>query len=294
MIRSVPYGLLRTTVLGLTVAVLGLAAPGAAATTPAGDVGSVFVVHGLPGVTADVLIDGAVVEAAVEPAAIVGPFQLDPGEHTVTLRPTAGDSSDLSAMVPVEAGDSIDVVAHYASDPTAAPIITMYPNDLSPVAPDMSRLVVAHTAAVPPADIRVDGDVLFSNVANGEALTQLVPAGTYTVDIVPTGTAGPVVFGPVDLSVGAGELTRVFAFGNPDDDTMDAVVQTLPVPVDGSDAPSIVDTGTGGQAAALREHAAATGTVPPAVPITLATLLVAAALGVIRRRRSGPRPTTSS
>ena len=33
---------------------------------------------------------------------------------------------------------------------------------------DKAKLTVAHTAAVPPADIRVDGKVLFENVANGE------------------------------------------------------------------------------------------------------------------------------
>ncbi len=289
--------LLRTSAK-FTVAIIGAAlivgAPAASATTSTAGTGDVYVIHGLPGVQADVVVDGSVVESAAEARSIIGPLELQPGEHQVTLLPPTGAADELTAMVTVEAGSSADVVAHSATDPTAPPVLTVFPNDLSPVGPDKARLVVAHTAAVPPADIRVDGDVLFSNVANGEALTLLVPAGTYTVDIVPTGTAGPVVFGPVDLSVGAGELTRVFAFGNPDDDTMDAVVQTLPVPVDGSEAPSIVDTGTGGQAAALREHAAATGTVPPAVPITLATLLAAAALGVTRRRRSGPRPTTSS
>ena len=41
-----------------------------------------------------------------------------------------------------------------------------------------TRLAVAHVAAVPAADIRVDGNVLFSNVANGEGLTTVVPAGS--------------------------------------------------------------------------------------------------------------------
>ena len=69
------------------------------------------------------------------------------------------------------------------------------------MAPGKARLVVAHTAVVPPADVRVDGTVLFSNIANGEALTLVVPGGTYNVDIVPAATSGPVVFGPVPVAV---------------------------------------------------------------------------------------------
>jgi hypothetical protein len=89
---------------------------------------------------------------------------------------------------------------------------------------------------------------LFSNVANGEALTVLVPGGSYSVDVVPTATTGPVVFGPVDLTVKPGALNRVFAFGNPQDGTMNAIVQVIDLTTTGSGAPGTVDTGNGGQA----------------------------------------------
>lgn len=253
-------------------------APAASATSTAGT-GDVFVIHGLPGVQADVVVDGSVVESAAEAQAIIGPLELEPGEHEVTLRPTTG-ADELTAMVTVEAESSVDVVAHSATDPTAPPILTVFPNDLSPVGPDKARLVVAHTAAVPPADIRVDGEVLFSNVANGEALTLVVPGGTYSVDIVPTATSGPVVFGPVDLPVSNGELTRVYALGDPEQSTMDAVVHTLPVPVRGADAPAEVQTGNGGQAAASQ------GFDTTAPMIAVAVLLTVGALGLARRRRA--------
>ena len=60
-----------------------------------------------------------------------------------------------------------------------------------------ATLVVAHTAAVPPADIRVDNKVLFANIANGESLKLTVPVATYKVAIVPTGETKPVLLGPL-------------------------------------------------------------------------------------------------
>ena len=94
--------------------------------------------------------------------------------------------------------------------------------------------------------------MLFSNVANGEQLTLTVPRGSYPVDIVPTATSGPVVFGPVDLPVAAASLTRVFAIGVAATSSMDAVVQVLPIATRGSGADvSRVDAGTGGQAQSL-------------------------------------------
>lgn len=273
--------------VALCLAAMAVVASPTAASATAESGGELFVVHGLPRVDADVLIDGDVVESGVGWQDIAGPFDVATGDHTVTLRPTDGETAELSTTVPVAAGDSIDVVAHRTADPTAPPAITIYPNDLSAVAPDKSRLVVAHAAAVPPADIRVNGEVLFSNVANGEALTLLVPPDTYSVDIVPTGTTGPVVFGPIDLEVAAGQLTRVFALGSPDEGNMDAVVHVLPLPVDGAEVPGQVDTGNGGQAAALRTATGGSG-VPVLGLVTAASLLLVTG-AVLVRRRAGSR-----
>jgi hypothetical protein len=143
------------------------------------------------------------------------------------------------------------VVVHRPADPNGAPVLTWFTNDLSAVPAGKASLTVAHTAVVGPADIRVDGKVLFANIANGESLTLVVPATTYTVEIVPAGATGPVVLGPIKLTVAAGSLTRVFAIGDPKDKTMSVAVQVLTAPTTGSSKPKMVDTGTGGQAAAL-------------------------------------------
>lgn len=255
--------------LAALVAAPALAAPGD---------GQLYVVHGVPGVTADVLVDGAVVASGVQAQAIVGPFTVAPGDHEVSLRPASG--APLSARVPVGPSTSLDVVAHRQADPSEPPVITVFPNDLGPVSPGKARVVVAHTAAVPPADIRVDQAVLFSNVANAESLSLVVPAGTYSVDIVPTGTPGPVVFGPVDLPISAGTLTRVFAFGDPAAGTMNAAVQSLPVATRGAGEPATVATGDGGQAALLADRST------PALVVLGAWLLAALVLALLLRRLS--------
>jgi hypothetical protein len=265
------------------IVVASMGSPAGAAPTS----GEIYVVNAVAGTSADLAVDGEVVQAAAAPKTIVGPLTLSPGEHVVSFTPAGAD--EVTATIEVAAGSSSDVVAHLGVDIASGAKFTVFPNDLSPVAPDKARLVVAHTAVVPPADVRVDGEVLFSNVANGEALTLVVPGGTYNVDIVPASTSGPVVFGPVALAVAAEQLNRVYAFGSPEESSMDAIVRTQALPVQGAGEPGSVDTGNGGQAAAMADRFAPT---QPATPVGLGVGLAAALalagaviVGVVRRQR---------
>ena len=207
----------------------------------------VFVVQGLPDREIDVEIDGKSVATDVEGATLTKGFTLDPGSHTFTF---SEDGTDiLSTEVEVDANACIDVVLHLPVDPAGEPVVTLFDNNSEPVPADKASVTVAHTAAVVPADIRVDGKVLFANVANGEALNLVVPVGTYTVDIVPTGESEPVVLGPLELTVQGGSLNRVFAVGDPQSESMRVVVQVFETAKEGSSTPENVDTGTGGQMA---------------------------------------------
>jgi hypothetical protein len=215
--------------------------PGYAANTA-----EIYVVQGLPDKSLDVSIDGKSVDTGVATAKVAGPFKVEPGRRTVTFSDDKGVV--LEKALTVEAQSSSDVVAHLPASASAAPTMTVFENDLSAVPQGKATLTVAHTAAVPPADIRVNGKVLFENVANGESLTLVVPADTYSVDIVPTGKNGPAVLGPVDLTVKAGGLDRVFAVGDPTKKSMNVAVHVIPTGSKGSDKPDRVNTGTGGQA----------------------------------------------
>jgi Domain of unknown function (DUF4397) len=243
--------------------------------------GQVFVIHGLVGQVFDVFVDGKNVCPTAKVKTLVGPLSLAAGAHKVELRD--GSKVIASSSIKVAAGSSTDVVVHSLAEAGGPPQFTAFNNDLSSVAPGKARLAVAHTAAAPPADIRVDGKVLFSNVANGEGLTLTVPAKTYSVDIVPSATASAAILGPVALPVKAGTLTRVFAIGDVSKKTMDAVVHVLPVRQVGAGAPNRVATGDGGQAAA------GVGSGASRLPLTGAVALLAGlllALAWSRRSRA--------
>lgn len=206
----------------------------------------VYVIQGLPGRTVDVAIDGKNVGKNIKTAAVAGPFQVGGGDRKVTF--SDGDQVLLESMVTVRPKSSWDVVVHLPAETKTKPAVTVFRNDLDAVPKGKASLTVAHTAQVPPADIRVDGKVLFADVANGESLTLVVPVATYKVAIVPAGKTRPVLVGPVDLTVTGGALNRVYAIGDPEEKTMNVAVHVLRTGSSGSDKPSRVDTGTGGQA----------------------------------------------
>ncbi|GAB3938534.1 hypothetical protein GCM10029976_053160 [Kribbella albertanoniae] len=205
--------------------------------------GNLYIVQGLPGRTLDISIDGREVATKVPAAKLIGPLGVSAGQRTITAK--QGGKVVIERQVTVASGGSLDVVIHQPASPGGAPVITSYTNKLTAVAADKAAVRVAHTAAVGPADIRVNGQVLFANVANGESLDVVVPAATYRVDIVPAGAKSPVVLGPVDLPVKAGYLTRVFAVGAPSQKTMTVAVGTIKLGPAGTPKPKVVNTGAG-------------------------------------------------
>lgn len=231
--------------LGATLGLAGLTAgPSFAANTA-----SLYVVQGLPGRNVDVKIDGKTVARGVKTAAVVGPFTVGPGSRKVTFSDSGKEL--LSRSFSAQARSSWDVVVHLPAGGSTDPTVTVFRNDTSAVPRGKAELVVAHTATVPAADVRVNGKVLFSNIANGQSLDLTVPVATYKVAITPTGKKSPVYLGPVSLTVKGGAVNRVYALGDPNNNTMNVAVHVLATGSSGSDRPQKVDTGTGGEAAGV-------------------------------------------
>jgi hypothetical protein len=212
----------------------------------AADSAEIFVVQGLPGKVLDVSIDGDSVAKGVKTAEVAGPFKVAAGSRKVTF--TADGEVILERTLSVKASSSWDVVVHLPAQSSGKPLVTVFKNDLSAVPKGKASLTVAHVAAVPPADILVNGKVLFANIANGESLNLVVPVATYKVAIVPTGETEPVILGPVGLTVQGSSLNRIYAVGDPDKKTMTVAVHVIKLTTKGSGKPSKVNTGTGGQA----------------------------------------------
>lgn len=253
MYRSIRALLTAATLLVGVAAIAGVnnGTAAGAAVAPGPGPATLYVVQGLPGAAIDVAVDGRTVAENVTTSKVVGPFAVSAGTRTVTF---ADDNGNVLASNTVDAasGSSSDLVLHQATSAGAPPVVTQFPNDLTAVPRDKASLTVAHTAAVAPADIRVDGKVLFANIANGESLNLVVPVGAYKVDIVPAGENSPVVFGPVELEVQGGSLNRVYAVGDPAARTMNVAVHVLKVAESGSPRPTLVDTGTGGMAVLIQ------------------------------------------
>jgi hypothetical protein len=280
--RRLLGGMITTAAMILVAVVSGAGQAQGAATT-----GDVYVIHGLTGSTADILVDGTNVAPSAAPKTLVGPLRLAPGDHVVTFR--EGTDTLVSARFTVRAGASLDVVAHRTADSSRQPVVTVFMNDLSAVRPGTVRLVVSHVAVAPPADIRVDGEPLFRNVAGGESLTLDLPAKEVTIDVVPTAVTMPAILPPTKVDLQAGTLTRVFAIGDATEGTVDAVVQVLKVGVVGSGRPTQVRTGDGGQAA----DTLVGGRPGPATMTLLAALLAFGGVAALNRRRPA-RPVIGS
>jgi len=238
--------------------VVSLAGVGAAATAiPPKPATQVYFVAGV-GHRVELTVDGDSVHN-LAPKAVLGPVDLAEGRHQVEF---SSASWTVSAEITLDR-PSVDVVVHRPADVTGDPIITVFTNDLHPIAADRARLTVAHTAVVPPADVRVAGQVLFANIANGEFVTKEVPADTYSVDIVPTGESTPL-FGPLDLTLTAGALNRVFAIGQPENGSMDAVVQVIPLRTKTDVPPASVHAGSAGLVGAAGSSGSSPGDTWPA------------------------------
>lgn len=235
----------------LAVALLMVLAPAASAQS---DTGLVTVVHGVPGVTVDVWVNGDATLEGFEPGTVTDPLELPAGTYDVEIYPagTDPDSEDpvISGSADLEAGANVSLVAHLDAEGT--PTLGVFANDTSKIDAGEARITVRHAAAAPAVDVLADGDAVFTGVENGQEGVAEVPAGTIEAAVALAGETDPVL-GPAEVNLDEGVNTIVYAIGSAEDDTLDLLVQTI-----GGlhKAPSGVESGTGGLKAAEQQRAA--------------------------------------
>ena len=182
--------------------------------------GNVSIVHGVPGLTVDVYIDGNLTIPSFAPETITPRLLLPAGTYDISIYAEgANPLSDAAAIVAsgVEVPEGVDasVVAHL--DASGKPTASVFVDDLSATADGEGRVTVRHTAEAPAVDVLANGGVLFGDVENGEGGSADVPAATYEVTLNSPPGSGSQVFpasGSVSLPVAEGANTFVYAIGS--------------------------------------------------------------------------------
>ncbi|HQY32893.1 DUF4397 domain-containing protein [Actinotalea sp.] len=222
---------MRTRTIGTAATGLGLGlALAAAGATPAfaADEAQLSVLHGVPGLTVDVYVNGELTLDDFEPGDLAGPLALPAGTYTVAI--TAADAADDSAPaigpvdLPLAANGNYTAVAHL--DAAGAPTATLFTNDVSATAAGQGRLTVRHVAAAPAVDVLAGGSAVISGLENPkESILNIAPA-TLSAAVAAAGTTTPVI-GPADVTVTEGVNTIVYAWGSLSADNLALAVQTI-------------------------------------------------------------------
>ena len=223
-----------TGVAAATLALLPLTAAAADETA------QVVVVHGVPGLEVDVLVDGEAAITEFEFGDVVV-TDLPAGSYTLAVAATGTTQAVLTLEATLTAGTSVTVAAYL--DTNGDPKLAAFANETG-----ATGIQPFHLANFGEVDILVGTDAVLEGVANGVTARIDVDGGT-TVEAVGIGAAGTGVAAIElgDVTVPAGKLVLAFAIGpDTDEDLPTVVVEVIDV-ITVEEIPS----GTGGQAAML-------------------------------------------
>ncbi len=238
--------------------IAGLAAAAAAvaflpAAASAQDGASITLLHGIPGVTVDVAVDGAIVIPGFEPGATQD-LSSFAGQTLMNLEVRLAGTEDVAigpvAEFPVPASGNWTVIAHLDAEGT--PTVTPFENDVTPAADGQGRLTVRHTAAAPAVDIVLGDARPFTGVENGQGGSADLPAGEIAgAQVAPAG-GDPIADVPT-VNLAAGTNLIVYAVGSLEDGSFTFYTQELSIGTeapadggaegDGTPAPTEVNTG---------------------------------------------------
>jgi len=217
---------MRKTTLALAIAALMAFAIPAGAQEGSGNIS---VIHGVPGLTVDVFVNGELTIPDFEPGDVAGPLELPAGDYDLAVSPAGAglDAAVLTGAATVTDGLNASIVANLDAD--GNPALNIFVNDTSTVAAGEARLIVRHTAAAPAVDILLaDGTPLFEGVENPQEGQVDVPAGSYDVEIAPAGAGVDAsVFSAPGVELAEGTARIVYATGDLAGGSFGLVIQDI-------------------------------------------------------------------
>ena len=224
---------------------VGFAAPqGAGAQSSA----TVTLMHGIPGATVDVVVDGEVVVPGFEPGTMQD-LSSFAGQTLANVEVRAAGTDDVVigpiAELAVPDSGNWTVLAHLDAD--GQPTLTPFENDTSALPAGQGRLTVRHTAAAPAVDIVLaDGSRPFTGLSNPNQAAADLPAGQISGAKVAPAGGDPIADVPT-VTLAAGSNLIVYAVGSLEDDSFDFYTQEItglggePTAINTGDA---IDSGT--------------------------------------------------
>jgi hypothetical protein len=197
----------------------------------------VSVVHGIPGATVDVYVNGGLLLPNFQFGTVTPLLSVPAGNYEVKVFAAGADPSTSIPVVSLRStalaeGLNVTIVAHLTA--VGAPALTPFLNDVSaivgqgnlpPAATPSSRLAVRHTAQAPTVSVVANGKALVTFSNGAEAVVD-VPAHGYAVWLALPLTKKPV-FGPVNVRPGAGKSLAVYAVGSIGDGTFTLLTQNF-------------------------------------------------------------------
>lgn len=151
------------------------------------------VLHGVPGLTVDVWVDGNLTLDDFTPGTLAGPLELAAGDYEIAITASDATSADNPVIGPV------DVELNDGGD---------------------------YTAAAPAVDVLAGGTAVIEGLSNPDEAPLKLAAGTVSASVAAAGTTAPVI-GPADVTVEAGRNTIVYAWGSLADGTLAVAVQVV-------------------------------------------------------------------
>ena len=187
------------------------------------------VLHGVPGLTVDVWVDGNLTLDDFAPGTLAGPLELAAGDYDIAITASDATSADNPVIGPVNVelddGGNYTAVAHLTAD--GAPTATLFSNDTkAPRNDNKGKLTVRHVAAAPAVDVLAGGAAVIEGLGNPDEATLKLEAGTISASVAAAGTTAPVI-GPADVTVEAGKNTIVYAWGSLADGNLAVAVQVV-------------------------------------------------------------------
>ncbi|RDV11598.1 DUF4397 domain-containing protein [Arthrobacter sp. RT-1] len=193
------------------------------------DPAKLSVLHGVPGLTVDVWVNGNLTLNDFKPGSLAGPLELAAGDYKIAITGSDARNADNPVIGPVtvelDNGGDYTAVAHL--DAGGAPTATLFTNDTkAPRNDNKGKLTVRHVAAAPAVDVLARGTAVIEGLSNPDEATLKLKAGTISASVAAAGTTAPVI-GPADFTVEGGKNTIIYAWGSLADGTLAAAVQVV-------------------------------------------------------------------